>query len=114
MEDIVDDKLDTRAYPFQSQRPSNSSLLSGASVRPSWSKSNSNEKKQGPRLIVFVIGGTCHSEMRSAYEVTQQNKKWEVIMGSDQIITPKTFLEVLSEVDSGNSSSAHNPAEANA
>ena len=50
-------------------------------------------------MIVFIIGGICHSEMRSAYEVTVQSKKWEVIIGSDQIITPKGFLNVLSECD---------------
>ena len=48
---------------------------------------------------MFIIGGICHSEMRSAYEVTVQNKKWEVIIGSDQILTPKGFLNVLSECD---------------
>lgn len=99
MEDIIDEKLDTRAYPFQSTRPTASATVAGASVRPSWTKSNATEKKQGPRLIVFIVGGVCHSEMRSAYEVTTQNKKWEVIIGSDQILTPKTFLTVLSECD---------------
>ncbi len=69
------------------------------SARPSWSKGNEKEKKQGPRLIVFIIGGICHSEMRCAYEATIQSKKWEVIIGSDQILTPKGFLNVLSECD---------------
>jgi hypothetical protein len=48
--------------------------------------------------------------MRSAYEVTVQNKKWEVIIGSDQIITPKIFLNILSESDG---SAFNKPADEN-
>ena len=69
------------------------------SARPTWHRNDKQQQQQrvGPRLIVFIIGGASYSEMRAAYEVTSMNKKWEVIVGSDQILTPRTFLNNLSE-----------------
>jgi len=41
--------------------------------------------KNVPRLIVFVVGGVCFSEIRCAYEVTQAVKNWEVICGKSSL-----------------------------
>ena len=38
--------------------------------------------KTVPRVVVFVLGGATYSELRCAYEVTNERKKnWEVIVG---------------------------------
>lgn len=61
-----------------------------------WHKDKSAQTiKNVPRLIVFVVGGICFSEIRCAYEVTNAVKNWEVIIGSSHILTPESFLSGL-------------------
>ncbi|XP_037559577.1 protein ROP-like isoform X1 [Dermacentor silvarum] len=103
MEDAIEDKLDVKHFPY----------LSGGRVPPTgygrsaptsqryghWHKDkNTPNVKNVPRLIVFVIGGMTYSEMRCAYEVTKEVKNWEVIIGSDHILTPEGFLSDLRDL----------------
>jgi ABC-type sulfate transport system permease subunit len=47
-----------------------------------WHKEKGQQTiKNVPRLIVFIVGGCCFSEIRCAYEVTNSTKNWEVIIG---------------------------------
>lgn len=58
------------------------------------SKITQEDRRSGSRLIVFVLGGICFSEMRSAYEVNQAVKSCEVIIGKNSITDSLTSSNV--------------------
>ncbi|CAF1228977.1 unnamed protein product [Rotaria magnacalcarata] len=98
LEDIIDDKLDSRQFPSiggQKTLPIAPTLQSTREY-PGWMQSRRGAIRSGPRIIVFILGGVAYNELRCAYEVTQSNlKKYEVFIGGDQILTPKQFLRNL-------------------
>lgn len=106
MEDAINDSLDARLYPFLSGR-SNSTSYGASAARSAryghWHKDkNTLERKSGPRLIVFILGGCAYSEMRAAAEVIKEtNKKnWEIYIGSTHLLTPEAFLSDLRDLES--------------
>uniref|UniRef100_A0A3Q3VMT2 Uncharacterized protein n=1 Tax=Mola mola TaxID=94237 RepID=A0A3Q3VMT2_MOLML len=93
MEDAVENKLDTKEWPHQSECPAAWNGSGAVSARQKHKTSGQDERRTGSRLIIFVLGGICYSEMRSAYEVTQAVKSCEVIIGSSHILTPTRLLD---------------------
>lgn len=53
----------------------------------------------GRRLVVFIIGGATHSEMRVVHRMAAQTGR-DVILGSTSVETPHSFLEALYQVSS--------------
>ena len=46
-----------------------------------------------------MLGGMCYSECRVGYEITKEkSNKWEVILGSSQILTPEDFLDEVKKL----------------
>ncbi|KAI8926873.1 Sec1-like protein [Entophlyctis helioformis] len=74
--------------------------------RPSWGTSHPSDPsdgavmdylKNGPRIIVLVLGGITQAELRAAYEVSHQYKR-DIIIGSTNLVTPLQFCDDLSEL----------------
>ncbi|KAJ8921847.1 hypothetical protein NQ315_008479 [Exocentrus adspersus] len=97
MEDCIDEKLDQKHFPFLAGRAQTSAYHAPTSARYGhWHKDKGAQTvKNVPRLLIFIVGGLSFSEIRCAYEVTNAQKNWEVIIGSSHIITPEGFLSDL-------------------
>eukprot|EP01087_Luapelamoeba_hula_P010389 TRINITY_DN2751_c0_g1_i1.p1 TRINITY_DN2751_c0_g1~~TRINITY_DN2751_c0_g1_i1.p1 ORF type:complete len:596 (+),score=98.55 TRINITY_DN2751_c0_g1_i1:112-1899(+) len=56
------------------------------------------ERPSGPKVVVFIAGGMCFSEVRAAYEVMRAYNR-EVVIGATNILTPtKLFEEVHTRI----------------
>ncbi|NXN90881.1 STXB3 protein, partial [Rhinopomastus cyanomelas] len=93
MEDAIENKLDSKEWPYCSKCPPTWNGSGAVSARQKPKASYREERRSGARLIVFVIGGITYSETRSAYEVSQAYKSCEVVIGSTHILTPKSLLD---------------------
>ncbi|NXF22348.1 STXB3 protein, partial [Rhodinocichla rosea] len=93
MEDAIENKLDSKDWPYCSRCPPTWNGSGAVSARQKPRASQREERRSSARLIVFVIGGVTYSETRSAYQVSEAYKSCEVVIGSTHILTPRKLLE---------------------
>merc|ERR1719158_630410 len=105
VEDAIEEKLDNAHFPFLGgQRQGSQFKQAPASNRfGNWHKDQTKEvsRRNVPRLIVFIMGGATYSEFRVGYEISNDKKNWEVIVGGSQILTPEGFLTNIKQLSSG-------------
>ncbi|XP_028519361.1 syntaxin-binding protein 1 [Exaiptasia diaphana] len=99
--DTITGILSEKLYPYSKKRAVASAATSPiiSARRTNVPRPGNEETRDVPRLIVFVIGGVTYSEVRTAYEVAMANKDWEVLIGSDCVLTPSSFVEKLSSLN---------------
>lgn len=100
---MPDEAMPSKGGKKKSGGVASSARKSGATSR--WSTSGGPSKKtsgpshlSGPRIIVFVIGGACYSELRVCREVMEREGR-EVILGSTAFISANEFIEDLSKLN---------------
>ncbi|XP_053325761.1 syntaxin-binding protein 3 [Spea bombifrons] len=98
IEDSMENKLDSKAWPYCSECPAVWNGSGAVSARQKQNTMSREDKKNVSKLIIFVIGGITYSEIRCAYEVTQANKFIQVLIGSTHIITPKRMLDDIKDL----------------
>ncbi|KAK2509764.1 hypothetical protein MC885_004659 [Smutsia gigantea] len=94
IEDGVQERLDRELLPFVSV-PNPHTQLPGCCHTKA-----GTETRTGSRPLIYIMGSVAVSEIRAAYEVTSAtNGKWEVLIGSSQILTPTRFLDDIKVLD---------------
>ena len=87
-------------YPMPDEGMSINTLPSSGvgSVRVGSSKYSSNRRSTTgspkTRLIAFVAGGSCYSELRAAHEIMEKGGQ-EIILGSTHFVNPTEFVKDL-------------------
>ncbi|XP_042729956.1 syntaxin-binding protein 3 isoform X1 [Lagopus leucura] len=99
MEDAIENKLDSKEWPYCSQCPPTWNGSGVVSARQKPKASYPDERRSKARLILFVMGGITYSEMRCAYEVSQAFKSCEVIIGSTHVLTPRRLLDEVKSLN---------------
>jgi len=102
-------KLSTAEFPFLGESPigygkSQPTKTKGFLVKKARmeliEKDKDNEMWSQPRIILFVIGGISHQEITALFKLQRDGKiNNPLTVGSDCIITPKSFIDSIGRID---------------
>lgn len=97
VEQLIHGQLPASPFPYtRDPGPEEGEVDGHTSLRRQravWAKTGANQTAK-QRIFVFVAGGATYSEMRAVYELNQKYPK-EIIIGSNDIITPSSFIRSL-------------------
>lgn len=115
LEYVAEGQLDDQYCSYIRNKPRGSSMMSSSvgvsgatSVRKQYDWIKSSDKKSKtprvssvpsagaprdlPTIFVFIVGGVTYSEIRTVYQMAEQFKNYDFLIGSTHIITPSEFL----------------------
>jgi len=83
-------------FPFCGDEAGNKSItgvFGGRSLRRR-ERSKAGSARGKARIIVFIIGGVCWSEIRECYVLSQELKR-DIFVGSSHVMSPKEYINLL-------------------
>ncbi|RKP01437.1 hypothetical protein CXG81DRAFT_11991 [Caulochytrium protostelioides] len=111
LEDQIHNRVEAKLFPWVKEPPQATWSKRGAAGKEpganggagtgahAASGDNDDDRKRGPRIILFVIGGMTFSEMRSVYELATEHRR-DILIGSTAIYNPTQWMNVLKEAHS--------------
>ena len=85
---------------WATRKTANSIESTSALLAPTDPTTQPDLRANGPRIILFVLGGMTHSEIRAASEVRKEMQR-DVLIGSTHIWHPDGFVEALKVLHRG-------------
>ena len=101
LEELLTAGVSTSDYPFVTPPDSTVSGSGGAGKKGKAgggaAGGSGDVAATGRRLIVFVLGGLCYSELRSMHELARQHNR-EIIVGTTAMLTPQAYILGLKQM----------------
>jgi len=113
---LANGSLSTKDFPFlfkeeesEVQRPAQPTQQKKLPTT-AWVNKETQPKKTGPRLIIFIAGGVSYSEIRIIHKLTQKPYNMDVILGSTHIVDPPLFLKQIAALRTSVNDEAFKPS----